>query len=331
MKPAATASRRFPSKFLLTVIPGLVASGVAASVLYAVHVSRGPSVSEYLAAPTQQGDGLSAEERRDLTRQMLKARRENAQEPAQVRPSQPAAEADSVSGPMDADTGGVADVKASDAKAVDANMADAKSPDNAKYPEPKVVDTKAADIKTTNPNATNLNAPTFRPAPDHATAAAPLPAARPPIARTHPDAPAAAAAPAQPAVASVSGSLPPQAGAAPAAGPMHLGPPPAAPYGAAAPAGPVPPPVAMAAPPPAPEPRGFAGNVFSGLSTIAGSAANATGNTVNWVIDLPGKAINASGKAIAAGGKLIGIDSNSADQPAEPPPPATASPPRRNF
>jgi hypothetical protein len=69
---------------------------------------------------------------------------------------------------------------------------------------------------------------------------------------------------------------------------------------------------------------------------MAGSAANATGNTVNWVIDLPGKAINASGKAIAAGGKLIGIDSNNADQPAEPPPPATlppatAPPARRNF
>jgi hypothetical protein len=86
-------------------------------------------------------------------------------------------------------------------------------------------------------------------------------------------------------------------------------------------------------PPPEPQPRGLAANVFSGLSTIAGSAANATGNTVNWVIDLPGKAINASGKAIAAGGKLIGIDSNSADQqPVGPPPAATVPPPaRRNF
>jgi hypothetical protein len=218
MKPAATASRRFPSKFLLTVIPGLIASGVAASVLYAVHISRGPSVSEYLAAPTPQGDGLSAEERRDLTRQMLKARRENPQEPVQVRPSQPA-EAASVSGPMDADTGVVADVKASDAKAFDANTTDAKSPDNAKSPEPKAVDTKTTDIKDTDPKA-----PTFRPAPEHATAAAPLPAARPPVARTRPDSPAVAAAPAQPSVASVSGSLPPPA----VAGPMHLAPPPAA-------------------------------------------------------------------------------------------------------
>ena len=43
MERAGTSSRRFPSKFLLTVIPGLVASGVAASVLYAVHVTRAPS------------------------------------------------------------------------------------------------------------------------------------------------------------------------------------------------------------------------------------------------------------------------------------------------
>jgi hypothetical protein len=110
--------------------------------------------------------------------------------------------------------------------------------------------------------------------------------------------------------------------------------PPATPYGAVGQ-----PPVTANAPPPEPEqPRGFAANVFSGLSSIAGSAANATGNTVNWVIDLPGKAINAGGKAISAGGKLIGIDPNNGDQqqpgtlpPAAPPPPATAPPAKRNL
>jgi hypothetical protein len=78
---------------------------------------------------------------------------------------------------------------------------------------------------------------------------------------------------------------------------------PTAPAASAAPVGPV---VANPAQPPmtaeAPPRRG----VFSAISSIVGSAASATGNTVNWVIDLPGKAID-------AGGRVIGIDN--------PPPP----------
>jgi hypothetical protein len=78
------------------------------------------------------------------------------------------------------------------------------------------------------------------------------------------------------------------------------------------------------APPPQPEPpHGFGANVLSGLSSVAGSAANATGNTVNWVIDLPGKAIH-------AGGKLIGINRNADDQAPtaqQPPPAGTTQPP----
>jgi hypothetical protein len=65
-------------------------------------------------------------------------------------------------------------------------------------------------------------------------------------------------------------------------------------------AGPIQPP---AAPPATPAPRH---GVFSAISSIVGGAASATGNTVNWVIDLPGKAIE-------AGGRVIGID------PAPPP------------
>jgi hypothetical protein len=38
--------------------------------------------------------------------------------------------------------------------------------------------------------------------------------------------------------------------------------------------------------------------VLSSISVIVGQAANATGHTVNWVIDLPGKAIEAGGRAI---------------------------------
>src|SRR5262249_61099482 len=105
MKPAGDKLGRFPSKFLLMVIPGLVASGVVASVLYAVHVSRAPTSSEFLADLTPQGDGLSAEERRGLTRQMLKDRRENPQEPAEGRPtptSRPAADPPSTDSVVDA-------------------------------------------------------------------------------------------------------------------------------------------------------------------------------------------------------------------------------------
>jgi len=58
---------------------------------------------------------------------------------------------------------------------------------------------------------------------------------------------------------------------------------------------------------------------------MAGTAANATGNTVNWVIELPGK-------AISAGGKLLGGDSAGNPPPAAPPPPSTAPPPsKRNL
>jgi hypothetical protein len=259
MEPAGTNLGRFPSKFLLMVIPGLIASGVVASVLYGVHVSRAPSSSELLTDLTPQGDGLSAEERRGLTRQMLKARRENPQEPAEVRPTPSSRPADS--GPAEA-------------PAVDAKTAKA-----------------AAD----------------RAPPDRALGAAPLPVARPAPPRARPDVPVIAvpAAPSgitAPAVTTPSPSAPLQLGTADPASQ---------------------PPVTSNSSPgvePEPEPRGFAAKVFSSLSTVAGTAANATGNTVNWVIDLPGK-------AISAGGRLFGGESSAGNQPAAPPPPAGAAPP----
>ena len=82
---------RFLSKFLLAVIPGLVASGLAVFVLYAIHLSHLPEPADRLtdaateAAATN--DGLTSEERRELTRQMLKARRENPEVPALVKPT----------------------------------------------------------------------------------------------------------------------------------------------------------------------------------------------------------------------------------------------------
>ncbi len=97
---------------------------------------------------------------------------------------------------------------------------------------------------------------------------------------------------------------PPGLPQAPAVGmdaPLQVAPaPPAAPTTAA---GAVPPGAAQPAPA-TPAPRH---GVFSAISSIVGGAASATGSTVNWVIDLPGKAIE-------AGGRVIGID------PAPPPP-----------
>jgi len=68
-----------------------------------------------------------------------------------------------------------------------------------------------------------------------------------------------------------------------------------------------------AAAPPEPDHQGPVGTVLSTFSNFVGHAANATGHTVNWVIDLPGK-------AISAGGQAIGVT---------PPPPSP--PPARPF
>jgi len=312
MKPAGDNLGRFPSKFLLMVIPGLVASGVVASVLYAVHVSRAPTSSEFLTDLTPQGDGLSAEERRGLTRQMLKDRRENPQEPAEVRPTLTSRPADD--GP-------------SKDSAVDARA------------------TGDAKGNTTTVKAAADRTPSDHTPADRAFAAAPLPVARPTLAPGRSDGPVVATTPAP--------TVMPPAPAAPLplrSADTKLQPPTPAPtVTPPAPAAPLPlrPTDTKLQPPttvnpssgaePEPEPRGLAANVFSSLSSMVGTAANATGNTVNWVIDLPGK-------AISAGGRLFGGDSSTSNQPAGPPPsagnspppaalppPATAPPPRRNL
>jgi hypothetical protein len=269
MGPADPILGRFPSKFLLTVVPGVIASAVAVFVLYAVHAARAPESIDSLSDATPQSDGLSTEQRRELTRQMLKERRENPQEPALVRPTPTLRTA----------TTGVA------------------------QDEP-VADTKAR--------------------PDRTPGVAPLPAARPTVVRVPPAPAPAAAGP----VTTAAIAPPPVVTAAP----VPLAPPAA---GAASPTA-LPPVTVNTNPPPeaAPEPppRSFAANVLSSISVFAGTAANATGNTVNWVIELPGK-------AISAGGKLLGSDSASstpppaaAPAPAVAPAPAAAPPPpKRNY
>ena len=265
------------SRFLLMVVPGVAASAVAVFVLYAVHVSRTAEPVERLSDLTPQGDGLSAEERRELTRQMLKDRRENPQEPAQVRPTP---------GLRPATTG--------------------------------TADDSAGDAKTRPATAAPVGAPLPRPA----------------VARTQP---APAAGPATTTVPATIAALAPPPAAAPgpvalgASGPGASGPAaPAAPPAAAATEPTTLPPVTVNTPPPAgqpeapPPPRSIAGHVFSSFSFLAGTAANATGNTVNWVIDLPGRAISAGGRLLGGG------DSASSNPP--PAPPAPAQPPaKRNY
>jgi hypothetical protein len=305
MEPAGTNLGRFPSKFLLMIIPGLVASGVAASVLYAVHASRTPSSSEFLSDLTPQGDGLSAEERRGLTRQMLKDRRENPQEPAEVRPTPTSRPAD----------GGPAEDTAIGTPAVGAPAVGAPAVGAPGVGAP------AANPKALADHAPPDRSPPDRTPPDRAPATAPLPVARP--------APAPARARAEAPVVATPG--------APAAAPVVITPPAAAqsaplPNGAADAA--LQPPVTAnpaSAAEPEPAPRGFAANVFSSLSTLAGTAANATGNTVNWVIDLPGKAISAGGKLLGGDSSASNPPAGTAPSPATVPPPSTAPPPKRNL
>jgi hypothetical protein len=261
---------RFLSRFLLAVVPGLAASALAVFVLYAVHLSRMPEPIDRLTGVVPEtasvSDGLSSEERRELTRQMLKARRENPEVPALVRPTpRPATSAAAQTG----DT--------------PASAADEK--------------VRAERTATVTPSA-----------------AAPRPARL-------------RAEPVVQAPAVVMAAVPPPAAAAPAS-PIVAAPPATASVPSGTAVGPAPTPlpsveVNTSSEPP-PEQHGFAHNVFSSFSYLAGTAANATGNTVNWVIDLPGK-------AISAGGRLIGRDATAANPPANSPPPAEAPPPKRNY
>jgi uncharacterized membrane protein len=253
MEPAEPFLGRHLSKIALSkvtwaVIPGVLASALAGFVIYAVHEARAPDPAERLAATAPMSDGLSAEERRELTRQMLKARRENPEVPAEVRPT-PRAELRPTTTGVGEEAAPVADPK----------------------------------LRTATP-APLPRPPAQRPKPEQVSPAAP------PVATTVAVGPITAptsAAAAGPAVALPPNQLPPvEVNTEPAPGAQVE-----------------------------PERRSFAANVFSSFSYLAGSAANATGNTVNWVIELPGR-------AISAGGKLLGGDSRQAPPPSPDPPPA---------
>jgi hypothetical protein len=315
MGQAEAFKGRFSPTFLLTLAAAGIASAAAVGVLYAIHAVQVSDVAgrsaELTALHTTLGDGLSAEERRELTRQMLKARRENREIPAQVRPTPSSRPA----------TSGTADAAAPAAPAAPAGAAGAAGakvrPDRlgtapavaAGSPPGPGVPPAARGAVRNKPDAQVQTAalpPAASPAASAAVGLAPgaappapaAPATAPPVAST-----SGAALP--PVVVSIPGVTPPpglivgepnaraQAGGDPAAGAA----------GAAA---------------SEPERRSFAAGVFSTISGFAGTAANATGNTVNWVIELPGK-------AISAGGRLLGGDSASGN-----PPPAAQPAPNRS-
>jgi hypothetical protein len=268
MKQAVPYLGRFLSKFVFEIIPGALVSVLAAYFLSMLHLARGAEpTADPPALTTLQNDGLSADERRELTRQMLKERRENPEQPAEVkpipslRPTAPAAEtadlAPSVAAPQ---------VSAPQVAAPQVIV-----------PEPKPRSEPEAKPR---PEAA-------RPAVAAVTPVPPLPRAAAPRARPEPVQSAAAPA-----------SAVPPAGAVTAAVPAAPGAPVTVP-GAATPLPPVTvntTPVDAAVEPPR---RSFVGSVFSSFSSIAGGAANVTGNTVNWVIDLPGKAISAGGRLLS--------------------------------
>jgi cell division protein FtsN len=276
MKQAVPYFGRFLSKLFLEIIPGALVSVFAAYLLSMLHLGAEPATPvQSVAVP--QNDGLSGDERRELTRQMLKERRENPEEPAEVKPLpslRPAA--------SPTDTADLHDHVAAPPAATESKL----------HAEPEAkprADTRPALATISPPPTTPLPR---APAPRVKTEAAAAPALPPPL-----------IAPAAP---TVTASLPP-AGAAPA-GASPTGAPTALPQvtvnapAVNAPAVTAPTNVPAGDLATGPQQRGIVGNIFSGVSTIAGGAANITGNTVNWVIDLPGKAISAGGKLLTGNG-----------------------------
>jgi hypothetical protein len=315
MGQAEAFKGRFSPTFLLTLAAAGIASAAAVGVLYAIHAVQVSDVAgrsaELTALRTPLGDGLSAEERRELTRQMLKARRENPEIPAQVRPtpsSRPATSAPA--GTADA----AAPAGAAGAKVRPDRLGGAggATPAVAVGTPPGPGGPPAARGAARNKPDAPVQSAALPPAGSTAasSAAVGLAPGATPAAPSTPAAPAAvppvASTPA-PGVALPVVIVPSTAGVTPPPG-LIVGEP-----NARAQAGGDPAAGAAGAAASEPERRSFAASVFSTISGFAGTAANATGNSVNWVIELPGK-------AISAGGRLLGGDSASGNPPPAAPP-----------
>ena len=87
MQRVALLFSRFISKFTFEVVPAVLASVIAAATIAYLHLGRpADHVSAPLSAVARSGEEPSIQAQRDLTRQVLKARRENTETPAQVIP-----------------------------------------------------------------------------------------------------------------------------------------------------------------------------------------------------------------------------------------------------
>jgi hypothetical protein len=271
---------RLGSKLVLEILPSIAATVIGGYLLTQLHFSRtaeAPAAAVAASVP----DTPTASEERASIRDVLKARRENPQAPEVVRRKPVTTASVPADAPQPAATEPPTEPVERAASRPGATVATAPAP------------RREVDVPRARPDAA---ASTYVPAP-------------PPGLPVAPAVPVASAAPSvSPALgASVAPSaLPaPSASPAPSAFPAPSGPPVQALPSVVVSTAPAP-----TAPPPVVD-RGPVGSVLSGISVFVGQAANVTGNTVNWVIDLPGKAIE-------AGGRVIGVT---------PPPP----PPSRPF
>jgi hypothetical protein len=254
---------RLGSKLVLEILPSIAATVIGGYLLTQLHFSRTPEAPPAAAGAVAVPDTPTVGEERAAIRDVLKARRENPQAPEVVRPK-PATTASVPAGPP---------------------ASAATEPTASSEPVERAQSRPNVAVATAPPARRDVDVPRARP-----EAAASLYAPAPP--------PGLPVAPAVPSVSAAPvASAAPSAAAAPSGPPMQSLPPAQA----------LPPVVVSTAPPqmaPPPPPvvnRGPVGTVLSGISVFVGQAANATGNTVNWVIDLPGKAIE-------AGGRVIGVN-----------------------
>ncbi len=315
MKQAVPYFGRFLSKLVMEIIPGALVSVLAAYLLGMLHLGAEPAATPSPSVTAVQNDGLSADERRELTRQMLKERRENPEETVEVKP--------------------VPSLRPAALPAETAELSGAAPHDH--VAAPPAVQAIAEPKLHAETEAKPRTEPRTEPRPAAVATIAPptTPLPRLPAPRVKTE---AAAVPAlAPAGPTVTASLPPVS-SAPVAVPPPGAPTPLPQVTVNAPAG------DLAT---QPQQRGIVGNIFSGVSTIAGGAANITGNTVNWVIDLPGKAISAGGKLITGNGSTPaaapgnasagnaaagnGSSPGSAAPAAPPTPLPMIDPQRRNF
>lgn len=270
----------FSSKLALQILPSVSATVIGGYLLAQMHAGHNPEppVQQIVVTPPPApvAEAPTVREERAAMRKVLKERRENPQPPALVKPIPPTEPAAGASATAPAATASV-------------------TPSGA---PPAAVDSSSPVERARAKPAVAVAAPPRREVERHAETEAstdyvPAPPPGLPSRASAMNAPTPIVPP----------QVPPPVGAtqqvmAPPLAPAPQSAPLVAPSGPGAPAfaSAVPPPVP---PPPAePPPRGPVTAVFSTLSSIVGHAANATGTTVNWVIDLPGKAISAGGRVI---------------------------------